>query len=192
MTPYFDEVIATDASAEQISSADPRQGLTLRVAPAEESGLETESADLVTVAQALHWFDVDRFFAEAIRVLKPGGVLSFWCYEHSQVNPACDEIIRKIFAEVDAYWPPEREIVEGRYESIVSPLPEFAPERFSMEVTWTADDALEYMRTWSATRRYIDDKDADPMAIFADELHAAWGDGRRLVHWPITLRVCRK
>jgi len=192
LVPYFDEVIATDASAEQIASADAQPGLTFRVAPAEVSGLESESVDLVTVAQALHWFDVDRFFAEALRVLKPGGVLSFWCYAHNQISPACDEIIRKVFAEVEPYWPPERHIVEGLYESIASPLPEIPSEQFSMRVSWTVDDALDYVRTWSATRRYIADKDADPAAIYADELRAAWGDGRRTVTWPITLRVCRK
>jgi len=144
------------------------------------------------VAQALHWFDIDRFFAEAIRVLKSGGVLSFWCYGHSQVNPACDEIIRSVFAEVEPYWPPERRIVEGRYESIPSPLPEIPPEPFSMQVRWTVDNALDYMRTWSATRRYIADKDADPTAIYADALHAAWGRETRDVTWPLTLRVCRQ
>lgn len=166
--------------------------MQFRVAPAEVSGLEDDSVDLVTVAQALHWFDIEQFFTEAIRVLKPGGVLAFWCYEHSQVNPACDEIIRNVFAEVEPYWPPERHIVEGRYESITSPLPEIVPEQFSMQVSWLAEDALDYMRTWSATRRYIDDRDADPTAIFGNDLRAAWGDARRPVCWPITLRVCRK
>jgi SAM-dependent methyltransferase len=185
-------VVATDASAEQIASAESQAGLRFRVAPAESSGLESDSVDLVTVAQALHWFDIDRFFAEAIRVLKPGGVLSFWCYEHSQVIPACDEIIRKVFAEVEPYWPPERHIVEGRYENIASPLPEIPTKSFSMQVSWTAVDALDYMRTWSATRRYIGDKGTDPAAIYADELCAAWGGERRTVTWPITLRACRK
>lgn len=166
--------------------------MQFRVAPAEVSGLEADSVDLITVAQALHWFDIERFFAEAIRVLKPGAVLSFWCYGHSQVNSACDEIIRNVFAEVEPYWPPERIIVEGRYESITSPLAEVSPKPFSMQVSWTVDDALDYMRTWSATRRYIADKEADPTAVYADDLRTAWGSERRTVNWPITLRICRK
>lgn len=166
--------------------------MQFRVAPAEASGLDSASVDLITVAQALHWFEIDRFFAEAARVLKPGAVLSFWCYGHSQVNPACDEIIRNVFAEVEPYWPPERLIVEGRYESIASPLPEISPEQFSMQASWTVDDALDYMRTWSATRRYIAARDADPTVIYADALRRAWGSERRTVNWPITLRVCRR
>ena len=192
MAPHFNAVIATDASAEQIASAEPQAGMQFRVAPAEASGLASNSVDLVTVAQALHWFDADQFFAETIRVLKPGGVLAFWCYTHSNTDPDCDEIVRKVFAEVESYWPPERAIVEGKYESIVSPLPEFAADQFSMEVSWSAKDALDYMRTWSATRRYIEDRGADPTAIFASELRTTWGDGRRSVRWPITLRVCRR
>jgi ubiquinone/menaquinone biosynthesis C-methylase UbiE len=108
LAPHFNTVIATDASAEQIASAEPQAGMQFRVAPAEASGLASNSIDLVTVAQALHWFDVEQFFAETIRVLKPGGVLAFWCYTHSNTDPDCDEIVRKVFAEVESYWPPER------------------------------------------------------------------------------------
>jgi len=190
--PHFKTVVATDASAEQIASAEPQSGLQFRVAPAESSGLEPGSVDLITVAQALHWFDIDRFFEEAIRVLKPGAVLSFWCYTHSKVSPACDEIIRNIFAEMEPYWPPERDLVEACYQDVVSPLPEIPPDQFSMQVSWSVEDALDYMRTWSATRRYIDDKGVDPTTIHAEALQAAWGSERRTVKWPITLRVCRK
>jgi ubiquinone/menaquinone biosynthesis C-methylase UbiE len=148
--------------------------------------------DLITVARALHWFDIGRFFAEAVRVLKPGGVLSFWCYEHCRVDPACDVVIRQIFAEVEQYWPPERDVVENRYESIEMPIPEIRTEDFSMQTTWTVDEILGYMRTWSASRRYMDDTGTDPTLNHADELRALWGAERRTVRWPITLRAGRK
>jgi len=154
--------------------------------------LESASVDLITVAQALHWFDIDRFFAEAVRVLKPGGVLSYWCYEHCNVEPNCDLLIRKVFAEVEPYWPPEREIVEGQYKSISAPFPAITPEPCSMQASWTAEDILAYMRTWSASQRYMAAKGADPTSHFASELSAAWGGQRRTVDWPITLWVGRK
>jgi len=192
LAPHFNSVIATDASAEQIASAGTQSGLQFRVANAEASGLKSDSVDLITVAQALHWFDIDRFFAEAVRVLKPGGVLSLWCYEHCRVDPACDVVIRQIFAEMEPYWPPERDIVENHYDGIEMPIPEIRTEDFSMQATWTADEILGYMRTWSASQRYMEDKGADPTSIYADELRALWGLGGHTVHWPITLRAGRK
>ncbi len=162
------------------------------VAPAEASGLRAGSIDLITVAQALHWFDIDRFFTEAIRVLKPGGVLSFWCYERCKIDGKCSEIIEKVFAEVEPYWPPERDIVESGYRDIRMPVPELAVEEFEMYASWTAADMLGYMRTWSATQRYISERGDDPTMGFCAELAAAWGSARRTVKWPITLRAGRK
>lgn len=146
----------------------------------------------MTVAQALHWFDIDRFFNEASRVLKPRGVLSVWCYERCKVNPACDDIIEKIFAEVESYWPPERDLVEDHYGSINLPFPEMPVDAFSMEASWAADNMLAYMRTWSASQRYMRDNGTDPTSNLVDALRAAWGPGRRSVRWPITLKAGRK
>ena len=189
LTPFFNKVVATDASDQQIASAEQHRKIEFRVAPAESSGIDAESVDLITVAQALHWFDIERFFDEACRVLKPGGVLAVWSYERCPVNPGSDEVIEKIFAEVDSYWPPERSIVEGHYRSITMPLPEIAVEQFEMQLDWTADEMLSYMRTWSATQRYIQANGNDPVALYARELNDKWGSGKRDVRWPLTLKV---
>ena len=185
-------MIATDASTEQIASAGSHAGIEFRVAAAEASGLPPESTDLITVAQALHWFDIDTFFREARRVLKPSGVLAVWCYGHCNVDPACDELIRQVFAEVEPYWPPERDIVEARYAGIELPVTEIRSQDFDMQAVWTADDMLDYMRTWSASQRYMDDKGADPTAHYSGELRTIWGRGKRTTRWPITLRVGRR
>ena len=82
----FERVIATDASREQVASARPNPKVEYRVAPAEQSGLPAESVGLITVAQALHWFDLDRFYAEARRVLYSNGVLAAWAYGVNEVE----------------------------------------------------------------------------------------------------------
>lgn len=192
LAPHFNLVIATDASAEQIASAGSHAGIEFRVAPAEAPQLPSGSIDLITVAQALHWFDIDAFFEEACRVLKPSGVLAIWCYGHCDVDPACNKLIEQVFADVEPYWPPERDIVEAGYAGIDLPVAPIASQDFDMLATWTANDMLDYMRTWSASQRYMDDKGADPTAKRADELRARWGSDRRTVRWPITLRVGRR
>jgi SAM-dependent methyltransferase len=189
---YFTSVVATDASAAQIASAGNQAGIEFRVAPAEVSRLLPESVDLITVAQALHWFKIDAFFDEARRVLRPAGVLAIWCYGHCNVEPGCDELIKEVFAEVEQYWPPERDIVEARYAGIRLPFTEIPSKDFDMQASWTADDMLDYMRTWSASQRYIGDIGADPTVNYADPLRAMWGGDRRTVLWPITLRLGRR
>jgi len=192
VAPFFKQVVATDASIEQIAAASPHARVEFRVAAAESSGIDPESVDLITVAQALHWFDIERFFEEACRVLKPGGVLAFWSYERCLVNRNCNEVIEKIFAEVESHWPPERAIVEDSYGSITLPVPETPVESFEMQLEWTAHEMLNYMRTWSATQRYMRVNSADPVALYAQELARAWGDGRRDVRWPLTFKAGRK
>lgn len=190
--PFFARVIATDASASQIAAAEPMDKLEVRQATAEHSGLDDDSVDLVTVAQALHWFHIANFFTESRRVLRAGGVLAFWCYARNRVNSDCDPIISRMFAEVEDFWPPERAIVENHYRDIEMPFEELATPSFDMSVLWTADDMLGYFRTWSASQRYLHEHNADPVATIESDLRLAWGPERREVRWPLVLRVGRK
>lgn len=192
LADYFASVLATDASEKQIASAEPHPKVQFRIAAAEESGLDAESVDLITVAQALHWFDIGRFFAEAIRVLKPGGILAVWSYERCTVNPECDKVIEKVFAETDDYWPPERRLVDNRYRDIEMPLPEVKSDPFEMRLDWTADELSNYMRTWSGSQRYRKTTGRDAVGLFERDLRQAWGDRRREVCWPLTLKICQK
>jgi len=189
---YFDRVIGSDASARQIESATPHERVDYRVAPAESSGLEDASVDLVTVAQALHWFDIERFFAEAGRVLTHSGVLAAWSYEKCSVDDATDPVLGSIFAEVEDFWPAERRIVMNHYRDLLFPWNVIEPPGFNMTANWRVDRMLGYLQTWSASGRYEKAVGENPIARHADDLRTAWGEASREVRWPLTLKVaCR-
>jgi SAM-dependent methyltransferase len=188
-------VVATDASEKQIAQAPPRSGMTYSVALAEESGLQTETVDLVTVAQALHWFDLPRFYAEVRRVLTPGGVIAAWSYQLASVDPRVDRVIRHFHGDVvGAYWPPERALVERGYASLSFPFEEISPPPFLMEETWDLAQLVGYLSTWSAAQRYREKTRGDPIERVRPDLERAWGDPERprVVRWPLSLRAGRK
>ena len=191
----FDQVVATDASREQIASATPRAGVEYRVAVAEESGLADASVGLITVAQALHWFDLDRFYAEVQRVLRPGGVLAAWAYGINQIEgEPLNQLIQDFYTNiVGPYWPPERRLVEQGYRTMAFPFTELAPPSFRMEARWTLDELLGYFSTWSATNRYIKATGRNPLEPLAEACARHWGDPKasRLVMWPLSLRIGR-
>ena len=191
----FDRVVATDASAAQLASAEARPNIEYRHEPAERSSLDDASADLVTVAQALHWFDHGAFFAEAARVLRPGGVLAVWCYETFTTEPALDAVVGHFYNDViGAWWPPERRWIETGYADLVLPFPRIRAPEFELAIDWTLDDLVGYLGTWSAVARYRADRGDDPLPAVRAALAAAWGDpsAARRVRWPLKLHACRK
>lgn len=191
---FFDRVIASDASAAQISQAQAADNVSYRVMPAEHTDLASASIDLISVAQALHWFNREDFFAEARRVLKPGGILAAWSYNLLTIEADIDNLINHLYGDtLRDYWPPERRMIENGYRDMDFPLArEQAPE-FSMLADWTLDQLLGYLHTWSATRACIEAGEADPVAEIADRLRQHWGDSQqtRRVSWPLTLIICR-
>jgi SAM-dependent methyltransferase len=189
---HFGRVVATDASTEQIAAAVPHPKIDYSVVRAESTGIAAASIDLVTVAQALHWFDIDDFFAEVARVVKPGGLLAAWSYEKSSAAEDIDPVLDAILDEVEDYWPPERDIVMNRYRDISFPWPEVDVPPISMVENWTVEQMLGYFRTWSASRRYQQDRGQDPVALYEVALRQAWGDRCRMVSWPLTIRVARR
>ena len=192
LSEYFDQVVATDASETQIQNAVPHSRIQYRVATAENSGLETDSVDLITVAQALHWFDLDAFYPEARRVLKPGGVLAVWSYGLANIEPDVDRVVYRLYQEiVGPYWPMERRLVESGYKNLPFPFHEITAKEIAMEATWNLDDLLGYLRTWSAVKRYIKDRGDDPVSLVEGELASAWGNADKTlgIRWPLNLRV---
>ena len=196
LAAHFDKVIATDASQEQIASATPHPRIEYRVAGAEQSGLPDQSVALVTVAQAVHWFAFDRFYAEVKRVLAPNGVIAVWAYGVIAVEgDAVNRLAYEFYSEtVGPYWPLERELVEEGYRTIPFPFTEIAPPAFHMETSWTLEQLLGYFSTWSATNRCIKATAQNPLEPLAAELKHVWGEvnlPRRIV-WPLSVRIGRQ
>ncbi|MFL6293081.1 MAG: class I SAM-dependent methyltransferase [Thermoanaerobaculia bacterium] len=190
----FDQVIGTDPSAQQIEHAEPHPRVEYRVAPAEASGLPDASVHLVAAAQAFHWFDFDRFFAEARRVLAPGGAVVLWTYNLARVSPQVDAWIDRLaYGIVGPWWPPERKWVNEEYRTIPFPFPEAEAPPLLHRERWTLDRYLSYVRTWSAFQRYVKETGSEPVAEGRQEIEAAWGAPAeaRTISWPIFLRASR-
>ncbi len=194
LAAHFGHVIATDPSRRQLDHAEPHPRVEYRQASAEVSLLDTASVDLVTVAQAIHWFDLEKFYAEARRVLKPGGVIAAWTYTLLDVEAGIDALLTHFYRNViGPYWPPERRMVDDRYRSLPFPFEPVEPPAFEIRTEWSRDDLLGYLGTWSATQAYIKARGSDPLEDFGRRLLPLWPDPaqKKILRWPLHLRVGR-
>jgi SAM-dependent methyltransferase len=180
LAEHFQEVVATDLSENQLGQAPAAPAGQYRRAAAEKSGLPDSCADLVTVAQALHWFDLARFYTEVTRVLVPGGALAVWTYGEPELpDPRLTELVRRFDLEtLDVWWQPGREHVRDGYRQLPFPFPEAKAPHFVLERRWMLDDLLGYLRSWSAVGTATEASGKDPVAELEPELAALWGRGR--------------
>ena len=195
LAPHFDRVVASEASLSQLLRVPRTAGVSRLSSLAERSGLAGGSVDLVTVAQALHWFDFEAFWAEMRRVLPPGGVVAVWGYGLLTIDPDPEErisaVLDRYYREVvGPYWPPERRWVEDRYRSIPFPFAELPAPRIVSEARWTRDHLIGYLGTWSAGKRYREARGEDPRSAIEGELEEAWPESHaRRVRWDLFVRV---
>ena len=198
LADHFARVHATDVSPEQVAAAKPHAHVDYRVAPAESSGLPAASVDLVTVAQALHWFDVPAFYVEARRVMRPQAVIAVWNYPRPRfVDAAFDARFLDFYTNVvGSHWPAERRHIEANY----STLPPFPPDleplaapEFALTLDWTLPQVLGYVSSWSATARYKKANGTDPVPLLAASLAGIWpGAGARVtLRMPLGLHAAR-
>lgn len=191
----FDAVIASDASEEQIKHAVPHPRITYRTESAERSSLENGSANLVTAAQAVHWFKLDSFWKEVQHVTKPGGIIAVWCYELPQIEKTIDAIVRRYEREMlGEYWAPEIQHVWTRYQNLHFPFPTIQMPKFTATTEWTLDDLIGHLRTWSAARRYQEKEGKDSLLQVLKDLQRAWEEpGKaRPVTWLIDMLLVGK
>jgi SAM-dependent methyltransferase len=195
LNKYFSTVYATDASPNQIACARAEKGIVYSVANAENSGLESDSMDLICVAQALHWFQFDGFFKEVDRVLKADGILAVWSYELLSITPSIDSIIIDFYAGIlDGYWPAERVHIENNYQQVNFPYTIIPSDSFAMSSEWNLFDLMGYFSTWSAVKNCTKTNLNNPLEQLHQQLLKHWGDPqqKRMIRWPLNLILSQK
>lgn len=196
LADHFAHVEATDASADQLRHAMPHPGIRYSRAQADASGLDAASANVVSVAQALHWLPHERFYAEVKRVLAPGGAFVAWGYHLPGIGvPPVDQAMQHFHDHVvGPYWRPERQYVVNRLRTLPFPFTGIdAPATFEVHMPMSLATFGDFLRTQSATERYRDVVGEDPVPAFEARVVADWGgrDTIRDVIWPIFVRAGR-
>ena len=191
---YFNRVIATDASESQVTNAVLAPNVEYRVAKAESSGLADRSVDATTVAQALHWFELEPFYAEVRRVTVPGGIIAAWSYGSPSAGDDVEALLREFEdGTLRGYWDARRRWVDEAYRTVAFPFPEIATPRFQLRKEWTLSQLGGYLRSWSAVAKFVRERGQDPVAPVLEQLEKHWGSPEvtRTVTWPLALRVGR-
>ncbi len=203
LTTYFSQIIATDISRQQLSYTSPHPQISYWLSDAgsekfytlegEVRVIDDASIDLVTVAQAYHWLEHDRFHAQVERVLRPGGIFAVWGYGLLKVSAEIDLLVENFYSvTVGPYWPAERKLLDEGYRTIQFPFRELEAPEFVMKYDWSLEDLLGYLRTWSSVQLYIKERREDPVEAFGKVLSPLWGEQKRTIAWPLMMRVGKK
>lgn len=186
----FARVHATDPSEEQLAHAEQHPRVVYARGTYGTSLLD-DSVDLVTVGQALHWFDLPVFFAEVRRVLHRGGFVAAFAYTHSQVTPTVDALVRQYYdVTVGRYWAKEHHLIHAEYRTLDLPLDEVAHPELAIEETWSLEQYRQFLRTWSSVQRFIAAEGEASVLAFEKDLASAWGgEPQRVVRWPLIVRA---
>lgn len=204
----FEQVVGIDPSIDQLAHAPDHPGVRYVCGAAESLPISGGRAALITVAQAAHWFDLDRFWGEVRRVAIDGALVALITYGIADVGPreaggggrtdreaalVAERFTRFLRADLAGFWPPERRLVDRRYADIEMPFEELDAPSAVMRRWWDLDALLAYVSTWSALRAAHDAGRGDVLRAFAEDMEALWGPRRdtRLVQWPVTMRVGR-
>jgi len=189
----FLHVEATDISETQLQHAFHADNIHYSLQPAEHTDFEDNSFDLITVAQAVHWFDFEKFNTEVRRVSKPNGIIAVIGYELNNITPEIDAIVRRLYTDIiGKYWDPERRYIEEKYQTIPFPFRELETPEINNIKLWKFDNLIGYLNTWSAVKHFIDANGYNPVDEISADLQKAWGMAEiRKVNFPIIFRAGR-
>lgn len=192
---YFKKVIATDINQGQLDVAIKKNNISYYNCPAEQTIIENASVDLITIAQALHWFNLDAFYMEVRRVAKPNAIIAAWCYPLGKITNEIDILILKLDKDIlgNHYWSPARKYVDKKYQTILFPFVKMNTPDFFIEKTLSFEQLIGYLNTWSAVKEYIKINQNNPIDLIYSELKKAWGDldKSHTMRWSIHLLVAR-
>ncbi len=194
LTGYYDRIIATDPSEQQIQNVTPHERIIYRIEKAEENTIADHSIDLLTIANALHWFEFDKFYSEVNRVLKPGGIIAAWSYCYPYISPETDEITKHYHDVIlNEYWQYENRLVEHGYKDLPFPFDELKAPEFISEKMMDMNDFVAFLNTWSATQKFIRHRGYNPTDDVKKKLTEVWGEQqtKKKVTWKLVLKVGR-
>lgn len=190
IAPYFQHVVATDLSQNQLDQAPALSNVQYLQQAAEQTSFADQSFDLITVAQAIHWFDFEKFYAEVKRTLKLNGLFAVIGYgliqlDDTDLNQRIDLLYHQT---LKGFWDAERRYIDEHYQTIPFPFEEIAMPQFQIELGWTGPQLWDYLNTWSAVKHYQDRLHVSPLASLQDilQIHQPLA-----VRFPILLRVGR-
>ena len=189
----FEKVYATDISQAQIDNATQAENISYSVQPAESTNFENDSFDLITVAQAVHWFDFEKFNQEVKRVGKPGSIIALIGYELNNITPEVDAVVWHFYKNIiGSYWDPERKYLELKYQTIPFPFRELETPEIQNIKLWKLDQLMGYLNTWSAVKHFINKEGRNPLNEIEEDLRKAWGNQEvRKVSFPIIFKAGR-
>jgi len=187
----FNKVYGTDISKEQLSNATLKENISYLLERAEHTSLPDGSIDLITVAQAIHWFDFEAFYKEVRRVARPGAVIAAWTYTVLKFNDSIDEVIHKLYVPITGpYWDAERKLVDDGYATIPFPFREIKTPVFRIVKQMSLPQLEGYLRTWSGVKHYQKKTGTDPVSLISEELKKAWGHEQvKTVVWDVFMRA---
>lgn len=190
LSKHFTKVYATDISQKQLDNAVKADNIIYKVESAEHAAFADSQFDLITVAQAIHWFDFEVFYKEVYRILKPDGIFAVLGYGLFSTNPETDKLLRYFYYEIiGPFWDPERKYIDDNYTTIPFPFKEMEVKQFTNEFTWSFDQLIGYLETWSAVKHYTDKVGNNPVSDIKKALKISWEKSDKKVTFPLLLRI---
>jgi len=190
LAAVFEKVYATDISQKQLDNAVQASNLVYLKESSEKTSFDDKTFDLITVAQAVHWFDFNLFYKEIYRILKPDGIFAILGYGLFSTNAESDVILRNYYYNIiGTYWDKERKYLDENYTTIPFPFDEIKTESFENHSIWSFEELLGYLETWSATQHYILKNKSNPLDLIREELEISWQKNDRKVTFPLLFRI---
>lgn len=187
----FNKVYASDISRKQLAQAERKENIEYLQARAEEAPIPDNSTDLITVAQAIHWFDFEAFYQEVRRVAKPAALLAVWGYGLIRISPEVDPFLQNLYSGVlGPYWDAERKWIDEHYQTIPFPFDEVSCPEFFICNQWTRQEFIGYLSSWSSLQHYIKKQNNSPLPQFEEAIAPYWKSGEKKdVNFPVFMRL---